>query len=134
MHLKGVGAKTAALLEKLGLHSVQDILFHLPLRYEDRTRVYPIADTWPAQQVSVQGVVQSSDITFGKRRSWVVVLRDGSGSITLRFFHFSAAQKNAVEPGVTLRCFGEVKRGMRGVEMLHPEYKISQRGCRSRTG
>ena len=106
MHLKGVGAKTAALLEKLGLHSVQDILFHLPLRYEDRTRVCPIADTWPAQQVSVQGVVQSSEITFGKRRSWVVVLRDGSGPITLRFFHFSAAQKNAVEPGVVLRCFG----------------------------
>jgi len=124
VHLKGVGAKTAALLEKLGLHSVQDILFHLPLRYEDRTRVCPIADTWPAQQVSVQGVVQSSEITFGKRRSWVVVMRDGSGSITLRFFHFSAAQKNAVEPGVTLRCFGEIKRGMRGVEMLHPEYKI----------
>ncbi len=124
VHLKGVGAKTAALLEKLGLHSVQDILFHLPLRYEDRTRVCPIADTWPAQQVSVQGVVQSSEITFGKRRSWMVVLRDGSGSITLRFFHFSAAQKNAVEPGVTLRCFGEIKRGMRGVEMLHPEYKI----------
>ncbi len=124
VHLKGVGAKTAALLEKLGLHSVQDILFHLPLRYEDRTRVCPIADTWPAQQVSVQGVVQSSEITFGKRRSWVVVLRDGSGSITLRFFHFSAAQKNAVEPGVVLRCFGEIKRGMRGVEMLHPEYKV----------
>lgn len=122
--LKGVGAKTAELLQKLGLFSVQDVLFHLPLRYEDRTRVYPIADVWPAQQVSVQGVVQSSEITFGKRRSWVVVLRDGSGSITVRFFHFSAAQKNAVTPGVTMRCFGEVKRGLRGVEMLHPEYKV----------
>jgi len=122
--LRGVGAKTAELLARLGLQSVQDILFHLPLRYEDRTRVYPIADCWPAQQVSVQGVVQSSEITFGKRRSWVVVLRDGSGSLTCRFFHFSAAQKNAVVPGVTIRCFGEVKRGMRGVEMLHPEYKV----------
>lgn len=122
--LKGVGAKTAELLEKLGLFSVQDVLFHLPLRYEDRTRVYPIADCWPAQQLSVQGVVQSSEITFGKRRSWVVVIRDGSGSMTLRFFHFSAAQKNAVTPGVVMRCFGEVKRGMRGVEMLHPEYKV----------
>lgn len=122
--LKGVGAKTAELLEKLGLYSVQDVLFHLPLRYEDRTRVYPIADCWPAQQLSVQGVVQSSEITFGKRRSWVVVIRDGSGSMTLRFFHFSAAQKNAVTPGVIMRCFGEVKRGMRGVEMLHPEYKV----------
>ena len=122
--LKGVGAKTAELLAKLGIVSVQDLLFHLPLRYEDRTRVYPIAELWPAQQVSVQGEVVSSDITFGKRRSWVVVLQDGSGSITLRFFHFSAAQKNAVTPGVRLRCFGEVKRGMRGVEMLHPEYKV----------
>lgn len=122
--VKGVGAKTAELLAKLGIVSVQDLLFHLPLRYEDRTRICAIKDVWPAQQVSVQGEVISSDITFGKRRSWVVVLSDGSGSITLRFFHFSAAQKNAVTPGVRLRCFGEVKRGMRGVEMLHPEYKV----------
>lgn len=122
--VKGVGAKTAELLAKLGIVSVQDLLFHLPLRYEDRTRICAIKDVWPAQQVSVQGEVVSSDITFGKRRSWIVVLQDGSGSITLRFFHFSAAQKNAVTPGVRLRCFGEVKRGMRGVEMLHPEYKV----------
>ena len=123
-HLKGVGAKTAEQLARLGIESVQDVLFHLPLRYEDRTRVCPIADAWPATTVSVQGEVLSSDITFGKRRSWVVVMRDGSGSMTLRFFHFSAAQKNAVVPGVQIRCFGEVKRGMRGVEMLHPEYRI----------
>lgn len=122
--LKGVGAKTAALLSKLAIESVQDLLFHLPLRYEDRTRVCPIADAWPLQSVSVQGEVVSSEITFGKRRSWVVVLRDGSGTLTIRFFNFSAAQKNAVLPGVVLRCFGEIKRGMRGVEMLHPEYKI----------
>ncbi|HCU64632.1 MAG TPA: ATP-dependent DNA helicase RecG [Rheinheimera sp.] len=122
--MKGVGAKTAELLAKLGIVSVQDILFHLPLRYEDRTRLCAIRDIWSAQQVSVQGIVQSSDIIFGKRRSWVVVVSDGTGSITLRFFHFSTAQKNAVTPGVRLRCFGEVKRGMRGVEMLHPEYKV----------
>ena len=122
--LKGVGAKTAEQLARLGIESVQDLLFHLPLRYEDRTRVCPIADAWPAMTVSVQGEVISSDITFGKRRSWVVVLRDGSGSITLRFFHFSAAQKNAVLPGIQLRCFGEIKRGVRGVEMLHPEYRV----------
>ena len=122
--LKGVGAKTAQLLEKLGIVSVQDLLFHLPLRYEDRTRICPIVDAWPLQHVSVQGEVQSSEISFGKRRSWVVVLRDGSASMTVRFFHFSAAQKNAVVPGTLMRCFGEVKRGVRGVEMLHPEYKI----------
>lgn len=122
--LKGVGAKVSELLHKLGIQSVQDLLFHLPLRYEDRTRLYPIADLWPQQTATVQGEVISSEITFGKRRSWLVSIRDGSGHLTLRFFHFNAAQKNAVTPGVTLRVFGEVKRGMRGFEMMHPEYKV----------
>lgn len=122
--LKGVGAKVAQLLAQLGIASVQDVLFHLPLRYEDRTRVCPIADAWPLQHLCVQGIVISSEIQQGKRRSWVVAIQDGTGIMTLRFFHFSAAQKNAVTPGVKLRCYGEVKRGMRGLDMLHPEYKI----------
>jgi len=124
--LKGVGAKNAELLHKLGIQSVQDLLFHLPLRYEDRTRFYPIASLIPGQHVTVQGEVMSSDVVFGKRRSWLVSLRDGSGMLTLRFFHFSAAQKNAVTVGTVLRCYGEVKRGSRGVEMMHPEYKVQK--------
>ena len=122
--IKGVGSKAAERLAKLSIFSIQDILFHLPLRYEDRTRLYPIADLMPLVHATVQGEVQSSEVQFGKRRSWLVTLRDHSGSITLRFFHFSAAQKNAVEKGCQLRCFGEVKRGPRGLEMLHPEYKV----------
>lgn len=122
--LKGVGAKNAELLHKLGIQSVQDLLFHFPLRYEDRTRLYPIASLVPGQQATVQGEVLTSDVVFGKRRSWIVSLRDGSGILTLRFFHFSAAQKNAIHKGDELRCFGEVKRGLRGVEMMHPEYKV----------
>ncbi len=122
--IKGVGSKAAERLAKLAIFSIQDLLFHLPLRYEDRTRLYPIADLMPLVHATVQGEVQSSEVQFGKRRSWLVTLRDHSGSITLRFFHFSAAQKNAVEKGTLLRCFGEVKRGPRGLEMLHPEYRV----------
>ena len=122
--IKGVGAKVAERLQKLNIFSLQDILFHLPLRYEDRTRIYPIADLMPLTHATVLGEVLSSEVQFGKRRSWLVKLKDGSGVLTLRFFHFSAAQKNAVSPGVLLRCFGEAKRGPRGLEMLHPEYKL----------
>ncbi len=125
--IKGVGNKVAERLNKLAIYSVQDLLFHLPLRYEDRTRLYPIADLMPLVHATVQGEVMSSEVQFGgKRRSWLVTLRDGSGSLTLRFFHFSAAQKNAVAKGCMLRCFGEVKRGPRGLEMLHPEYRVVQ--------
>lgn len=122
--IKGVGAKVAEKLDKLGIYSLQDILFHLPLRYEDRTRVYAIADLMPLMHGTVLGEVVSSEIQMGKRRSWLVKIKDGSGYLTLRFFHFSAAQKNAVTPGVLLRCFGEAKRGPRGLEMLHPEYRV----------
>ena len=122
--IKGVGAKAAQRLEKLGIYSIQDILFHLPLRYEDRTRVYAIADLMPLMHGTVLGEVVSSEIQLGKRRSWLVKIKDGSGYLTLRFFHFSAAQKNAISQGVLLRCFGEAKRGPRGLEMLHPEYRI----------
>lgn len=122
--IKGVGAKVAERLEKLAIHTVQDILFHLPLRYEDRTRIYPIADMMPMMHGTVLGEVLSSDIQLGKRRSWLVKIKDGSGILTLRFFHFNAAQKNAIAPGVLLRCFGEARRGPRGLEMLHPEYRV----------
>ena len=96
----------------------------MPLRYEDRTRIYAIADLMPLMHGTVLGEVVSSEIQLGRRRSWLVKIKDGSGYLTLRFFHFSAAQKNAVTPGVLLRCFGEAKRGPRGLEMLHPEYRL----------
>lgn len=122
--IKGVGAKAAEKLAKLNIFTIQDVLFHLPLRYEDRTRIYAIADLMPLMHATVIAEVVSSEVQFGKRRSWLVKVKDGSGFLTLRFFHFSAAQKNAVTPGVVLRCFGEAKRGPRGFEMLHPEYRL----------
>ncbi|MFT4995100.1 MAG: ATP-dependent DNA helicase RecG, partial [Paraglaciecola sp.] len=122
--LKGVGSKVAEKLSKLGLMTVQDVLFHLPHRYEDRTRVYPIAQLQPHLHTSIEGEVMSSDIQFGRKRMLVVRLSDGSGTVTLRFFHFSAAQKNNFEIGKQLRCFGEVRAGKYGLEIMHPEYTV----------
>jgi ATP-dependent DNA helicase RecG len=121
--LKGVGAKAAEKLAKLGIVSVQDLLFHLPHRYEDRTRIYAIADLQPHLHTSIQGEVMSCDIQFGRKRMLVVKLSDGTGTVTLRFFHFSAAQKNNLEVGTIIRCFGEVRAGKYGFEIMHPEYK-----------
>lgn len=122
--LKGVGSKVAENLLKLSIVSVQDLLFHLPHRYEDRTRVYPIADLQPHLHTSIQGEVMSCDVMFGKRRMLTVRVSDGTGSVTLRFFHFTSAQKNSLEKGKTIRCFGEVKAGKYGLEIMHPEYKL----------
>jgi len=124
--LKGVGAKVAEKLEKLGLRTLQDVIFHLPLRYEDRTRLYPIADLHAFLHVSVQGEVVSADIKYGRKRMLLVKLHDGTGSIVLRFFHFSAAQLKSFETGTTIRAFGEVRAGAIGMEMAHPEYKMIQ--------
>lgn len=120
--LKGVGPKNRERLEKLGIRTVQDVLFHLPLRYQDRTRVTPIGRVRPGDQVVIEGVVELADVRFGRRRSLLVRLSDGTGSIMLRFFHFSSAQKAALEKGVALRCFGEVRNGPSSYELVHPEY------------
>jgi ATP-dependent DNA helicase RecG len=121
--LKGVGAKAAERLAKLAIISVQDLLFHLPHRYEDRTRIYPICDLQPHLHTSIQGEVMSCDIQVGRKRMLVAKISDGTGTVTLRFFHFCAAQKSSLAVGSTVRCFGEVKAGKYGLEIMHPEYK-----------
>ena len=121
--LKGIGPKVAEKLQKINIQFVEDALFHLPLRYEDRSHIVTIADTLVGSHVAVVAQVVSSQIQFGKRRMLVVKLADQSGTITLRFFNFSAAQKNQFEPGVWLKCFGEIRQGRYGPEMTHPEYR-----------
>lgn len=122
--LKGVGSKMLEKLERLGLATVQDLLFHLPLRYEDRTQVWPIGDLPPGLHGAVEGEIQDTQLVMGRRRMLVCRISDGTGTLTLRFFNFTAAQKNSLAAGRLIRCFGEVRPGKYGLEMAHPEYKL----------
>jgi ATP-dependent DNA helicase RecG len=122
--LAGIGGQTAQRLEKLGIRTVQDLIFHLPHRYEDRTRVYPIGSLMPGMTVLICGKVEFTDILPRGRKSLVCRISDGTGFISLKFFHFSASQHNALRPGTLLSCFAEVRNGFAGLEMVHPEYKI----------
>ncbi|QKZ07432.1 ATP-dependent DNA helicase RecG [Pseudomonas eucalypticola] len=121
--LKGIGEAMAEKLTKVGLENLQDVLFHLPLRYQDRTRVVPIGALRPGQDAVIEGVVSGADVAMGKRRSLLVRLGDGTGSLSLRFYHFSNAQKEALKRGTHLRCYGEARPGASGLEIYHPEYR-----------
>ncbi|SBS31093.1 ATP-dependent DNA helicase RecG [Marinomonas aquimarina] len=122
--LKGVGAAMAEKLAKLNIHTVQDALFHLPIRYQDRTRVVPIGQLRFGDEAVIEGDVSGCEIKMGKRRSLICRLRDHSGSLCLRFFHFNAAQKKQLEQAGRVRCFGEIRRGSTGFEIYHPEYSV----------
>jgi ATP-dependent DNA helicase RecG len=121
--LKGVGAALAEKLAKVGLETLQDVLFHLPLRYQDRTRIVPIGALRPGQDAVVEGIVAGADVVMGRRRSLLVRLQDGSGTLSLRFYHFSQAQKEGLKRGTQVRCYGEVRPGSSGLEIYHPEYR-----------
>src|SRR5690606_39580731 len=120
----GVGPQLAARLEKLGLRTAQDILFHLPRHYEDRSRVVPMGSLVPGVSCSVEGEVELAAVALRGRRTLLVRVSDGSGSLTLRFFHFSKAQQEAFQRGARIRAFGEARRGPQTLEMVHPEYRI----------
>ena len=122
--LKGVGPKMAENLEKIGIEQVQDLLFHLPLRYQDRTQIYPIGAVDHGQEVLVEGEVEHSEIVYRGRRMMICTISDGTGMLTLRFFHFSKAQQQALSRGTRVSAFGEVRIGKTTREMVHPEYKI----------
>ena len=121
--LKGVGPTLAKRLSKLGIESVADLLFWLPTRYEDRTHIVPIGSLRPGMRAAVEGTIELAEVVFRGRRSLLVRLSDGTGFLTLRFFHFSGAQQAQLVRGSRLRCFGEVRRGKHGPEVVHPEYK-----------
>lgn len=129
--LKGVGPRILERLQRLHIHTVQDMLFHLPVRYQDRTRLRPISSLRPGDESMVIGEVEHSEIVYRRRRMLLVRLCDGSVSpacLTLRFFHFNRAQRERLAGGTLLRCYGEVRKGIKGLEMIHPEYIIQPRG------
>ena len=111
------------LLTKLGLESAEDALFILPSRYEDRTRVTPIGALLPGHRAVVEGEVQLAEVIYRRRRALLVRISDGTGFLNLRFFYFSRAQVDGLARGTPLRCFGEVRRGPLGLEIVHPEYR-----------
>lgn len=121
--LPGVGAALAERLARLGVTQVQDLLFVLPLRYEDRTQIAPLGTLSAGVRAAVEGEVQLCDVAYRRRRQLIARIGDGSGSLTLRFFYFSLAQQQGLARGTRVRCFGEVRRGPFGLEMVHPEYR-----------
>ncbi|HDR1161157.1 TPA: ATP-dependent DNA helicase RecG [Pasteurella multocida] len=122
--LSGVGAAISDKLGRIGIHNLQDLLFHLPIRYEDRTRITPIHDLRPDAYATIEGLVQTCEVQFGKRPILNVSLSDGTSKIMLRFFNFNAGMKNSLQPGARVKAFGEVKRGRFMAEIHHPEYQI----------
>lgn len=122
--LKGVGPKIAERLERLQIFTIQDLLFHLPIRYQDRTRIRPVGALRTGEECVVIGKVAHSEVVYRKRRMFLVSVDDGTGRLLLRFFYFNNSQKESFAPGVSVRCFGEVRRGLKGPEMVHPEYEI----------
>ena len=128
-NLKGVGPKMAERLARLGLHSVQDALLHLPARYQDRTKVTPIAALRVGEYATMVAEVLDNRVHIGKRRALLVRVTDRSGTLTLRFFRFSAAQQQQLATGVQLQLYGEVRPGPTGPELVHPEYKALSPGA-----
>jgi ATP-dependent DNA helicase RecG len=121
--LRGVGPALAEKLAKLGVTQVQDLLFVLPMRYEDRTQVSAIGTLRHGARYVVEGEIQLTEVAFRRRRQLLCRISDGSGSLTLRFFYFSGAQQAGLKRGTRIRCFGEVRRGPLGLEIVHPEYR-----------
>lgn len=121
--LRGVGPKSAGKLAAFGLDTVQDVLFHLPRRYEDRTRIVPIGRLRFGDHAVIEADVDLAEVKFGKRRSLLVRVSDGTGALLLRFFHFNKLQQQGFERGTRLRIYGEVRRGPAMLEMVHPEYQ-----------
>ena len=122
--LKGVGKKVAEKLATLSILNLEDLLFHLPIRYQDRSRISPIGTLLHGQTVQVFGMVEAADIVFGKRRSLVCKISDATGILDIRLFHFSMAQKKQFVRGEYIQCYGQVSYSGRGYAMVHPEIKF----------
>ncbi len=125
--LPGIGDKGAEKLARIGVRTIRDLIFHLPTRYQDRTRITPIGSLRQGEEAVVVGRIEISQIAYGRRRSLVCRLSDNTGLLTIRLFHFSPNQKNSLARGRWIICFGEIRSGPNGIELVHPEYKVFER-------
>ncbi|OFW42574.1 MAG: ATP-dependent DNA helicase RecG [Acinetobacter sp. GWC1_38_13] len=124
--LQGVGAAAASLLEKLHIFSTDDLLFHLPRDYEDRSTIIPMNQLVVGRSYLLEGEVKSIDFPPGKKKSFAALLQDDFGKVTLRFYHIYKGLTDRIKPGARLRIFGEVRIGARGLELYHPEIQVIQ--------
>lgn len=122
--LTGVGPTLAAKLAKCGIHTIQDLLFHLPYRYQDRTRITPIQDLRPNDWSVIAGQVIKTEIKPGKKAILSCYVEDKTGIIKLQFFHFNKQQINALNQCAMLHAFGEVREFNNQLSMTHPEYQL----------
>jgi ATP-dependent DNA helicase RecG len=123
------GNTLAEKLVRLGIAREQDLVLHLPLRYEDRTRVCPLAALKAGQAFQVEATVANSEIHYRPRRQLVCLLEDGGAQIVLRFFHFYPSQQKALAAGKRVRAFGEVREGHFGLEIVHPSFQVVAPGA-----
>lgn len=122
--LQGVGNASAALLEKLNIFNTDDLLFHLPRDYEDRSTIIPMNQLVVGRSYLLEGIVKGVDFPPGKRKSMAVLLDDDFGKVTLRFYHVYKGITDRAKVGNRLRIFGEVRVGARGLELYHPEIQV----------
>ncbi|MCS5547845.1 MAG: ATP-dependent DNA helicase RecG [SAR86 cluster bacterium] len=123
-NIRGVGPKIADILSNLGIYQVEDAVFHLPYKYEDRTNLTPIGDAPYETPLLVEGEIVKSTVVFRGRRMLITEIFDGTGRLTMRMFHFAFAQHKNLKEGYRIRCFGTIRHGPKGKEMIHPQYQV----------
>src|SRR6202795_2420911 len=111
-------------LVRLGIAREQDLVLHLPLRYEDRTHLCPLAALKAGQAWQVEGNVVNTEIQYRPRRQLVCLIEDSEAQLVLRFFHFYPSQQKALAPGKRVRAFGDVREGHFGLEIVHPSFHV----------
>ena len=125
--LKGVGPKSASLLNNLGIFTIPDAVMHLPFRYEDRSFITPIGEANYQAPVLIEGEIMKSSVVFRGRRMLFTEIYDGTGKLTMRMFNFAMAQHKALEEGKMIRCYGNITPGPNGKQMIHPQYQIFEK-------
>ena len=122
--LKGVGPALVSKLQKLKVHNQYDLLFLLPIRYEDKTSLHKISSLVAGEKALIQGFIVLTTVVYRGRRMLISQLSDDTGIITLRFFHFSKQQARRLAKNTVVRCFGQTRKTASGLEMIHPQYQI----------
>ena len=124
--IKGVGEKLSSTLSKLGIITIEDLLFHFPIGYQDRTTLKKIAELEPNQDFVVQGEIEKVSQTFVPRKMLLVKIKDNTGHIYLRFFYYFPGLRNVFKEGTSIQVAGSSRLGRYGLETVHPEYEIVQ--------